>query len=294
MLAEIFGKEILLKQFACNTLSGQGELIPPSVNLFVKVTKGCNAHCAFCSNANTIAPVSKFNIGKLLDIIWELKSKNIIVNRINITGGEPSTVSSLVNKILDNLSEDDLRNIHTHLNTNGLLPSSQDLMRNPRWDSISMSLHHYDLNKLSELYGVAINKNAFRFKGINKQILNVSCNLIKGYIDNSIEVKKMMDFVIYLGIYRLGFVSLMKVNEYCKRNFVDFDDIHFDKIPHMYFTGSMNRGVNCKCSNYLYNNGEKILEIYMRNYSNPNYCESSLVYDGEYLRQGFYANNIIY
>jgi hypothetical protein len=32
----------------------------------------------------------------------------------------------------------------------------------------------------------------------------------------------------------------------------------------------------------------------MRNYMNPNYCESSVVFDGQHLRQGFHDNNIIY
>ena len=101
-------------------------------------------------------------------------------------------------------------------------------------------------------------------------------------------------FNLDLGIPRIGFVALMKVNDYCREHFVDLEDIHLDSIPHVYFTKSMNRGSDCKCSNYLYNRDLKILEIYMRNYANPNYCESSLVYDGEYLRQGFHQDNIIY
>lgn len=68
----------------------------------------------------------------------------------------------------------------------------------------------------------------------------------------------------------------MKVNDFCHRHFIDLEDIHIDTIPHVYFTKSMNRGADCKCSNYLYNKNLKVLEIYMRNYSNPMYCESSL------------------
>ena len=271
-----------------------GQRIVPSVNLFVKVTKGCNAHCQFCSNANSTDASSAFNILKLITVIKELKGKGICVNRINITGGEPSVVSPLVYKILDTVEENNFDDIHLHLNTNGLLPQSQELMRHPRWDSISMSLHHYDTAKLSELYGCRIPESAFNFEGIDLQKVNSSCNLVKGYIDNAEEAHKMLDFNIDLGIPRIGFVALMKVNDYCREHFVDLEDIHLDSIPHVYFTKSMNRGSDCKCSNYLYNRDLKILEIYMRNYANPNYCESSLVYDGEYLRQGFHQDNIIY
>ena len=278
-----------------------GQRIVPSVNLFVKVTKGCNAHCKFCSNANSTDASSVFNIPKLITVIKELKGNGICINRINITGGEPSVVSPLVYKILDTVEENSFDDIHLHLNTNGLLPQSQEMMRHPRWDSISMSLHHYDVSKLSELYGCRIPEKAFDFEGIDLQKVNSSCNLVKGYIDNAEEAHKMLDFNLDLGIPRVGFVALMKVNDYCWEHFVDLEDIHLDSIPHVYFTKSMNRGSDCKCSrsdckcsNYLYNRDLKILEIYMRNYANPNYCESSLVYDGEYLRQGFHQDNIIY
>ncbi|KIP56728.1 hypothetical protein ST42_05695 [Prevotella pectinovora] len=291
---EIFGKEIAVKSHGCNVMDEPGQRIAPSVNLFVKVTKGCNAHCKFCSNANSTDASSVFNIPKLITVIKELKGNGICINRINITGGEPSVVSPLVYKILDTVEENSFDDIHLHLNTNGLLPQSQEMMRHPRWDSISMSLHHYDVSKLSELYGCRIPEKAFDFEGIDLQKVNSSCNLVKGYIDNAEEAHKMLDFNLDLGIPRVGFVALMKVNDYCWEHFVDLEDIHLDSIPHVYFTKSMNRGSDCKCSNYLYNRDLKILEIYMRNYANPNYCESSLVYDGEYLRQGFHQDNIIY
>ena len=291
---EIFGKEIAVKSHGCNVMDEPGQRIIPSVNLFVKVTKGCNAHCRFCSNANSTDASNAFNMPKLITVIKELKEKGICVNRINITGGEPSVVSPLVYKILDAVEENSFDDVHLHLNTNGLLTQSQEMMRHPRWDSISMSLHHYDVSKLSELYGCRIPEKAFDFEGIDLQKVNSSCNLVKGYIDNAEEAHKMLDFNLDLGIPRIGFVALMKVNDYCREHFVDLEDIHLDSIPHVYFTKSMNRGSDCKCSNYLYNRDLKILEIYMRNYANPNYCESSLVYDGEYLRQGFHQDNIIY
>ena len=294
MLIDFKGKYISVKEFDCKLGKLQEEPVAPFVNLFVKVTKGCNAKCLFCSNAGRSVPHAPFNVCKLIDMIKSLKESGIKVNRVNITGGEPSVVSPLVENILSKMDEPETSGIHLHLNTNGLLPQSQELMRHPRWDSISMSLHHYDIARLSELYGCRIPDGAFNFDGINLQKVNSSCNLVKGYIDNAEEAHKMLDFNLDLGIPRIGFVALMKVNDYCREHFVDLEDIHLESIPHVYFTKSMNRGSDCKCSNYLYNRDLKILEIYMRNYANPNYCESSLVYDGEYLRQGFHQDNIIY
>lgn len=294
MFIDFCGKKIAVKEFDCSLGTLESDRITPFANLFVRVTNGCNAHCLFCSNAGAKTSTKPFDVGKLFDVIQRLRGQGIRINRLNITGGEPSIVSPLVADILQRIDERKFDDIHLHLNTNGLLHQSQLLMTHPRWDSISMSLHHYDLNKLSELYGCKIPDDAFSLEGIDKQKLNASCNLIKGYIDNAEEAAKMLDFALELGIPRIGFVALMKVNDYCREHFIDLEDIHWEEIPHVYFTKSMNRGENCKCSNYLYNKDLKILEIYMRNYANPQYCESSLVYDGEYLRQGFHQDNIIY
>ncbi len=294
MEVKLFDKAISIKDVGCRYGSMSASNIPPSVNLFVKVTNGCNARCAFCSNMGNNPSNSEFDHSKLWRIVDELQSKKIFVNRVNITGGEPAVVPTVVNRILEQASNDQYRDIHLHLNTNGLLPSSQELMRHPRWNSISMSLHHYDREVLSEIYGVKIPVSAFSFDGVNRDIVNASCNLIRGYIDCNAEVEKMLKFAISFGLPRLGFVSLMKVNDYCKDHSVDFDEINFAAIPHLYFTESRNRGADCKCSNYLFNHNSRILEVYMRNYANPNYCESSLMFDGQFLRQGFHNDNIIY
>lgn len=290
----IFNKYIEIKELSCRRGHQDPTTIPKAVNIFVKVTDGCNARCAFCSNGICHKDATDFNHDKLWQVVDELRTNDILINRINITGGEPSTVTETVGQILKKASDQSYGGIHIHLNTNGLLPLSQSMMRHPRWDSISMSLHHYDPDKLAEIYGVKIPVTSFAFDGINLDKVNASCNLIRGYTDNAFEVEKMMKYAISLGLPRLGFVALMKVNDYCKERYVDFDEINFSKIPHLYFTESRNRGSDCKCSNYLYNHDGRILEIYMRNYANPNYCESSLMYDGQYLRQGFHDDNIVF
>lgn len=286
--------EIWVKDFDCHLGNIQPQRIVPSVNLFVKVTKNCNCYCQFCSNADTIAPQTPFDVEKLIEILHELRSINVSVNRLNVTGGEPSLASALVQRILERITNEGFHDIHLHLNTHGLLPQSQVLMRHPRWDSISMSLHHYDLQHLSAIYGTQLSPDTFRLEGVDRRRINASCNLIRGYIDSAEEAQRMMDFALSLDIHRLGFVALMPVNDYARQHFVDYDEIGLERIPHLYFTRSMHRGKHCKCSNYLYNHDLKILEVYLRNYADPHYCASSLVFDGEFLRQGFHAQHVIY
>lgn len=288
----LFGKPIAVKPNDCNHDGCEGAPIPPCVNLFVKVTNGCNAYCAFCSNAN-VSGTSGFDIDKLFRVIDEALQKGLIINRVNITGGEPSCVPGRVEQILSRMDSKSYQDIHLHLNTNGLLFHSQELMKHPRWDSISVSLHHYEPEKLSEIYVTSISSRALCFEGIDMMKVNASCNLIKGYIDSTEQAHCMMDFCLERGFTRLGFVGLMPVNEYSRTHFVSLDALHLSEIQHCYFTESKNRGADCKCSNYMYNKNLRVLDIYMRHYANPMYCESSLMYDGQYLRQGFYEDSII-
>lgn len=289
---QLFGKSIAVKTLGCNHEGFVGLPIPPSVNLFVKVTDGCNAHCAFCSNANAPATTG-FDVEKLFMVIDEILKQGIILNRINITGGEPSCVSSRVEQILHRLDSREYQHIHVHLNTNGLLLQSQEMMKQSRWDSISVSLHHYDAKKLSEIYQTEITSESLLFDGVDMMKVNASCNLIKGYIDSTKQAHRMMDFCLEKGFTRLGFVGLMPVNEYSRNRFVSLEELHLEEIPHCYYTESKDRGKDCKCSNYLYNKNLKVLDIYMRHYANPKCCDSSIMFDGQHLRQGFYNNNII-
>ena len=290
----IFGKKVNIKQFSCNTLDVPGVNISPSANIFVKVTNGCNAKCKFCSNANTQVISSNFDLQKFIDIIEEFQNNDIKINKISITGGEPSLVPETVERILKEFSKTENKHIHLHLNTNGVLNQAKELIQNPRWNSISVSIHHYNFDILSKIYGIPVFNKTYDYSNIDKNKINISCNLIKGYIDSTEEVHKMLNFAIDYGFPRIGFVSLMKINQYSEDNYIDFDDISFESIPNVYFTKSMNRGLDCKCSNYLYTRDLKILEIYGRNYINYNNSESSFVYNGQHLIQGFHDNNIIY
>lgn len=292
---KLFGKEIELQEYSCSGLLGIARKMRPFVNLYVKVTDGCNAHCRFCCNAGkSKSPV--FNLSKLFECIEEINRRGIRLNRICLTGGEPSLCYDRVGEIVKFVREAPYcTSTQLQLNTNGLSVESHRLMRLHRPDVISISLHHYDVERLQEIYGSKITADIADYRGVDPRKLNVSCNLIKGYIDNAEEVKKYLDFVASNGIRTVGFVSLMKINDYCRERFIDYSEIEFDSIPNLILTRERHHEFHCKCCNYLYRsvNGSMV-EVYMRANLVPEYCASSLLYDGEYLRQGFHNDNIIY
>lgn len=291
-MVRLFGKPVRIKTHGCRHGEEAGRPIPPAVNIFVKLTNGCPARCPFCSNAEA-APVSSFDLDKLADILAEALGRGLVVHRLNLTGGEPSVVPQRVERVLELMERTAFRDIHVHLNTNGLTRAAQSLMQAQRLDSVSVSLHHYDPRRLGEIYGLPVSEETLRFEGVDPLKLNASCNLVRGYVDSTAEAHRMMDFCLERGLTRLGFVGLMPVNDYCRTHAVSLDVLRLENLPHCYFTESRHRGADCRCSNYLYNRDGRLLDIYLRHYANPHYCHSSLLFDGEHLRQGFFGDNII-
>lgn len=290
---KLFGKEVLLRETGCSLLGMYPSLVAPMVNLYVKVTSRCNASCRFCCNTEHSSR-NVFDIQKLFHVIDEVHAKGVKLNRVSITGGEPSMLMDIVWQILNKMNERSYMHIPIQLNTNGLSDDAHILMRNPRWDFISLSIHHYDTSVMAEIYGLKNTPVTVCLDAIDRQVLSCSCNLIKGYIDCAEEAQKMMDYVISLGVRTMGFVSLMPSNQYCKEHFVSYDDVDFLSINGIMKTKGRTNGTHCRCENYLYRNDKGALDVYIRQNMEPSYCASSLVYDGAYLRQGFHENNIIY
>lgn len=195
----LFGKTIEFQRYSCAGLLGTTRMLSPFVNLYVKVTNGCNAHCRFCSNSGN-CNVSTFNLPKLLECIEEINRSSIQLNRICLTGGEPSLCCDKVNEIVNFIeSTPECYGTQLQLNTNGLSADAHRLMRHNRFDVISVSLHHYNKNILEEIYGCTFDTEIAYYPGVDSRKLNVSCNLIRDYIDNADEVKRYLDFVATRG-----------------------------------------------------------------------------------------------
>lgn len=287
MIHHIFNKPIKVKTFDCT-----GRYSDPRVNIFVRITDKCNANCKFCSDKSCSKVPKDFNVEKLLDIIREIENSDITVNKINITGGEPSIDYIKTHDAVLSISHE-YPNIHFHLNTNGISDESRYLMKVKLWDSISMSVHHYSIPKIMEIYGIKdIPINYMNFDGIDLGHLNFSCNLIKGYIDNYSDILRYCESAYRLGIKRVGFVGLMPVNQYSKENNIRFHHLPIPKEDlgnDWRWEGSLCRSKVCNCRNYRY----KGMEVYFRETLDTSYNESALVYDGQNLYQGFNSKEMI-
>lgn len=289
----LIGHQIDLWCTPCSSLNISGNRPEPFVNLYVRVTNGCNAACAFCCNGSADKR-QNFNLEKFYKVLEELERSEIRLNRLTLTGGEPSLRFRTVEKIVEAVRRKSRFHFtQVQLHTNGLTEDAVALMALSQIDSVSLSLHHYDMDILGKIYGVTIPVHFLNFPSSIKSKVNLSCNLIKGYIDCAAEIEKLIKFAGSKGFNSLGFAGLMRLNSYAEGKYVNPWSLDFSSIPKLVKTDERNHEGACRCRNYIYAGSSLPVGVYVRETIDTDYCASTLLYDGEYLRQGHSGNNII-
>lgn len=287
MTIELFNSLIPVKAYYC-ALDGMKPLKidDPYVNIYVTLTNKCNACCKFCCNENNRCFDEPFDIQKFKQVIQEVNNK-VKIHKLSFTGGEPTLNLPLLSDCLSFVKSCD-NNIFITVNTNGFnldaLGTEHKLI-----DSISLSRHHYDDDKCREIFGVQNILTSEKIKTFkHKDILHLSCNLMKNYIGCEAEIVKYLNFASSVGVNDIGFVTLMDVNNYCEKEFVDFASLNFETFDNVFVSKDWNNNNICRCRNYLYiADSSDVVRVYSRYYVNRKNSEGTLVYDGKYLRIGF-------
>lgn len=296
MKINLFGTEIELRDHFCNLFNDDPILIKNHyINLYVRF-KSCNAKCLFCEYQDT---ANKFNLEKYKFILNYLKD-NIRIQKISFTGGEPTLNLNLFKNVV--LSTKEIVDVFIALNTNGInltkIFNDNELINNI--NNISLSRHHY-IDK--------INNEILGFKSISKKelfditkdikndhLMHLACNLIKDKIDNKDKIFKYLEHASNININSVGLVSLMKINDYCKDNFIKISDLNVFNNDRMFLTKQQSYNDCCVCYNYRYipkKFKDKSIKVYSKNSMKEQPLTNSLIYDGEYLRYGF-SDKIIY
>lgn len=264
---ELFGQKVDIKNYDCCSCGQEPYRQAMKLNLYIKITDICNAKCEACSNKGN-EKQSNIDLNKLKMVIEYLNEKDLI-NRIGITGGEPMLNLNKLNDLLNTIYEAKPDALVT-INTNGF-----NIINVPYLDSkdklygIHISRHHYLDEKNDEFFGIKTATLSDIEKVMNqvdnKQLLRLNSLLMKNYINNIEEVSKYLEMASNLDIFRVGFVSLMKINDYSKENFINFNDI-FNNLPEKFIKTNELHDLNiCECVNglYLANNGN-LVEYYAR------------------------------
>lgn len=265
---ELFGNELNVNNHFCLENPNYACEKIPSLSLYIKATDSCNADCAFCANKGC-ENFGKLDLIKLREVIKYLKAEKILGN-ISITGGEPNSNPKELNNII-NLILDIDKNIKIAISTNGFNLRTMTFFDQVNdLESIHISRHHYLDSKNNEIFrsNSVAQTDDIRYlqsKLDDKKIININTMVMKDYIDNLDEIKKMLNYVGDIDVYKNGFVSLMKVNEYSKEHFINFNAI-FNHLDHNFFLGHhFYNKKYCECVDGMYvTDNNKMVEFYAR------------------------------
>lgn len=282
----IFDADVPVRTHYC---SRDGEtpapVTEPYVAIYTRMTSVCQAACKFCEFHGKNK--QEFDLDTFKRMYTEV-SRKLKVKRFNFTGGEPTMRADLIHEILPFIKGLN-RNTEVTINTNGYdIESLYDVLEYV--DSVSMSRHHYDDAKNAEIFGMKAcpfpTSKIIQFP--KKDILNFTCNLIRGYIDNADECHKYVETFSNLGVTSFGFVSLMNVNEYAKNNVVDFEKLNFGNRSNVLNNIQWQKEKACKCHNYLVSNDKGIIsKVYAKFTMDTCKHESLMFYSDNVLRMGF-------
>lgn len=265
---ELFGHELIVRDSLCTTNTDVLKIVNPSLRLYIKLTDVCNANCLFCANGET-KDFGDIDFSKLEFIIRYLLDKNLL-HGISITGGEPMVNPDKMNDLL-NLIYGIEPNMEVAISTNGFnLREFVNMEYVNNLESIHISRHHYEDRINENIFGSKLVANTddiiYLLESLDdKRIININTMVMKGYINNLSSIKKMLDYVGDIGVYKNGFVSLMKCNDYSKEHFINFNDI-FNSLDENFFLGHhFYSGEYCECVDGLYlSSNNKLVEYYAR------------------------------
>jgi len=264
----LFNQELVVKNELCTTDLEHPKEGKAKLRLYVKLTDYCNAHCMFCANENS-CDYGQIDLNKLEYVIRYLYSLDRL-HGISITGGEPLTNPDLLFKLLDMIYQIN-PDIEVQISTNGyniLKLLEYPLVNN--LESIHISRHHYEDETNYQIFkscSVASADDIIALQeGLeDKKIININTIVMKDYISNLQEIKRMLDHVGELGVYKNGFVSLMKCNPYTEKQFINFNDI-FNNLDQSFFKGHhFYSREYCECVDGMYlTRYNKLVEYYAR------------------------------
>lgn len=287
----LFDKEIQPRTYYCQLFDNELDRVEnPYINIQVKI-KGCNANCLFCESKEN----GTFDEDKYIEKL-KLISEKVPINKLNFSGGEPTLNFERLKRLIIKTKEI-LPEVLIAINTNGY--NFEKLFEeniHKLVSNIQLSRHHYIDEINDKILGVkTVTSDVIKSISSSledKRLLNLSCNLIKGYIDNEKEVFKYLDEASIIDIRWVGFVTLIPLNEYCKDKYIKFEDLNLEN-KRLVFTQHWKFEKKCQCFCYVYvpsDLGDPI-RVYNKKTEKAD-LKNILVFDGENFNIGF-SNNIL-
>jgi molybdenum cofactor biosynthesis enzyme MoaA len=264
----LFGHDIIVRDTLCSTNKDDSKKVEPSLRLYIKLTDACNADCLFCANRES-RDFGNLDFKKLEFVIRYLLDRGLL-HGISITGGEPMMNPDKMNSLLNLIYSID-SDMEVAISTNGYnLRSFLDMEHVNKLESIHISRHHYDDEVNYSIFGsrnVASTEDIITLQeGLDdKRIININTLVMKDYLEDLTGIKRMLNYVGDVGVYKNGFVSLMKCNQFSRDHFINFNDIFSSLDGSFYLGHHFYNGEYCECVDGVYlTDKDKMVEFYAR------------------------------
>ena len=269
-LVELFGKQVMLKNYICSLDGIHYRPKPENIRLQLSIllTRYCNAHCPFCIAAPTVDR-TVLDLKKLREILVKLRDEEC-VRGISITGGEPFTDLERLDRTISMIFEIFGTGIEVTLNTNGFRIAELTEIHDLRYvDAVHISRHHWDDRKNEEVFGCSMPSAEDLKAAVDavtfRNIFVINCMLLRGYVETTEDVHRFLDFSIGLGVPKVSFITAAPVNEFSRQKRIRFDDVLRDDDPSLLFTGGYSDYSYCRCRDGVYVSPQgRLIEFYGR------------------------------
>lgn len=286
-MIEVFQKELNVKDYDCSFDGKQyNKLRVSRINVYVQVTKKCNAFCKFCKRENIC---EEFDFEKFELILKELSSK-VIIGKVAITGGEPLMCLDKTLKVIS-IARKYCKVVN--LNTNASFAKELELIY-PFVDQIDISKHHYEERVQEEIMRI----KTLRFEELKKydpdSKVSINCVLQKGLIDNYDEMIRFLEYAGKYGIRFVKFISLLPLTKEAIKNYINPLEM-IENSKKFTNSGMLYDHDMCHCFEFLYlTNSCSTIKVVIRHTTNSNYCcVKQFVFNGKNLFDGFAKNMVI-
>ena len=249
------------------------------ISLYIVFGYKCNADCVFCvyhsktDKEREKECLNTLNLESLEKMLIDITNSGFYISTVHLTGGEPTLDIKNFTKALILIRKHLGKLVEISVNTNGIhLKELGNLVEAGLLNNIALSRYSLTDQENREIFKtdtIPKENDIKQFAETYGQVIHMSCNLIKGYIDTPEKVVEYIEKAGELGINDVGLVSLMNKNEYCKERYVEYKDIS-TKLEKLGFVitrqhikrdkpckidehGNKCGDIICKCENYLYN-----------------------------------------
>ena len=285
-----------VKDYVCSPEGVYYRKKPEHVQLQLSVcpTSFCPGGCPFC-----IAKDTKTRWRLSLDRFqrtMEMLKREDRLRGVKITGGEPFDDPALLNDVITILFETFGLSFEVSISTNGM---KIDQIHRIRYlehiDAIHISRHHHDDGINRALFGgVAVPGGEELREVIHsisyRDVFVLNCMLLRGLIDSPEAARRFLDFALWTGAAKVGFMTCTPINDFARAHRVLYEDVLREDDPSLLFTRGYHDYAYCHCRDGVYASPEGgLIEFYGRSTHDAG-CPYSrgLVYDADdHLRDGF-------